>query len=222
MHKYLLFLAISFSFFHLNAQSLHTLDVWGTSMWPDTSTLGATVHFDLILENTDSASAYNDIIDLHFFVDSGAGFAIADTISLGTQMIPLLDTATFLVSHLIDPLKYAPGNNVVVIWPINGGGAAGDSATLDIYILAPNSLKEVGKNELLSVFPNPSCKYIFVAGLGLGNVFYYSIHSTNGSLLQSGQLAKNGKIDIENLQKGAYVLSLRDGLFEKGVRFIKN
>ena len=70
MHKYLLFLAISFSFFHLNAQSLHTLDVWGTSMWPDTSTLGATVHFDLILENTDSASAYNDIIDLYFFVDS--------------------------------------------------------------------------------------------------------------------------------------------------------
>lgn len=219
MYKYIFLFVLCCSFFQLSAQT--TLDVWGVSQWPDTSTLGATVGFDVILENN-NATIYNDSIDLHFFVDSGSGLVIADTVSLGTQMIPALDTSSFFVFHLINSLKYAPGNNVVVIWPISGSGGIGDSIILDIYILGPNSLKEVGQNKLLTVFPNPSCKFLFVSGLELDGALSYSVHSAEGSLIQKGRVTKSGRIDIEKLQKGVYVLSLQNGLFEKGVRFIKN
>jgi len=187
-----------------NSISVESVD----SQWPDTTTLGANFNFNVLLKNLDSVFTYSDTINLIIEVDSAGTLYPVDTIFLGTQNINPLDTASFLINHTVSS-RYSPGNNVVVIWPINGSGELGDSLTLDIFVLNPSFVEENERVNTFIVFPNPAKDFVFVRSRFsfLGDL-PYAVYDSSGKLVLSGSVKANGKVDFSDLTTGYYYLEL--------------
>ena len=208
MNKFLLLATLLFSISVGRAQfnSLSVLSV--NSQWPDTTTMGTPLSFNVFLKNLDSITQYNDSIDLLIEVDSAGILYPADTIQLGLQTINALDTVTFNVNHTIGS-RYSPGNNVVVIWPVNGSGIYGDSLVIDVFVLDPAIIEENDKEIGFVAYPNPVSNFLSVKSLWpFAKGMQYAIYGASGKLVLSGLVYSEGRIDLTSLPAGLYFLEL--------------
>lgn len=71
------------------------------------------------------------------------------------------------------------------------------------------------ENESFSVYPNPTNDKIFLDG----DSSFYKIYSSDGKLIQSGEVGSEHAIDVSNLQNGIYFLTLDDS--KQAIRFVK-
>lgn len=74
------------------------------------------------------------------------------------------------------------------------------------------------KNELL-VYPIPSSDYIYINNK---NTYRYSIFDVSGKFIRKGVSNENSKIDIQDLEKGIYLISIESENFIFDKKFIKN
>jgi hypothetical protein len=76
----------------------------------------------------------------------------------------------------------------------------------DVTTIQPNIQSD---NAKISLYPNP-CKGILTVDLEYtGSPFQYSITNTSGAVVFTGQITSNRQlIDISNLPKGVYIISL--------------
>ncbi len=208
MNKFLLLvsllLAVSVGIAQGNSLSVQSVD----SQWPDTTTMGAPLSFNVLIKNLDSAFQYNDSINLLIEVDSAGILYPADTIHLGLQTINALDTATFNVNHTIGS-RYSPGNNVVVIWPVNGSGSYGDSLIIDVFVLSPSIIKENEGEMSFIAFPNPVSNFLSVKSpLPFSKGIRYAVYGSSGKLILDGEVYSEERIDLSGLPTGLYFLEL--------------
>jgi hypothetical protein len=208
MNKFLLLVALLFAASAGRAQtnllSVQSVD----SQWPDTTTMGASLSFNVLIKNLDGAFQYNDTIDLLIEVDSAGILYPADTIHLGLQTINALDTATFNINHTIGS-RYSPGNNVVVIWPISGSGSYGDSLIIDVFVLDPSRIKENEGEMSFIAFPNPVSRFVSVkTPWPFSKGIPYVVYGSSGKLVLEGEVYSEERIDLSGLPAGLYFLEL--------------
>lgn len=88
-----------------------------------------------------------------------------------------------------------------------------DNVRLPVAEVADTSgtgLGEVSADYSLEVYPNPALNYLQVNGLTINSnqKFSYSVFTIDGKLEQQGDLNSNGKINVQGLIRGFYVLKL--------------
>lgn len=71
-------------------------------------------------------------------------------------------------------------------------------------------------NAKISLFPNPASNYVSVTGLK--NKANYTIYNVLGAKINAGTITVDGKIDIQNLTNGVYLLKFDGG---NTLKFIK-
>lgn len=71
------------------------------------------------------------------------------------------------------------------------------------------------EKNLVKVFPNPTKSEIEVSGIENNSI--YEIYSSDGKLIQNGVVNKNEKINVQKLEKGAYLIKLPN----QTLKFIK-
>ncbi len=215
---FLLFLS-SLTFAQLNLSAIQV-----DSQWPDTTIVDSSHIFNVVIMN-DTTVTYNDSLWLHFSVDSGStgSFDTPDSVKLGsafgTVTIAGLDTASFPVMHTFSSLRYAPGNNVVVIWPANGG-EHGDSLFLDVYVLYPSSLAEIDISNHLSVYPNPFDSEITINNLLSSGQLTYRLFDVSGKLVELGSILQP-TMNLTHLNQGVYQLQVFGPDFQHTIRILK-
>jgi len=208
MNKFLLLVSLLFAVSvgraQINELSVQSVD----SQWPDTTSMWTPLSFNVLIKNLDSAFQYNDTIDLLIEVDSAGILYPADTIHLGLQTINALDTASFNINHTIGS-RYSPGNNVVVIWPINGSGTPGDSLVIDVFVRDPAVIEENDREIGFIAFPNPVLNFVSVKSLWpFSKGMPYAVYGSSGKLILSGKVYSEGRIDLSGLPAGLYFLEL--------------
>lgn len=93
----------------------------------------------------------------------------------------------------------------------NGGGFAYERSTDQTL-----SLDEVALGQSIKIFPNPSADHIQVTGLKAEEA--YQIFNLLGAEVKKGYVSNIKKINIQSLEKGMYVLKLKQGHM---IKFIK-
>jgi hypothetical protein len=73
--------------------------------------------------------------------------------------------------------------------------------------------------ELFSIYPNPVKEILNVKGNGLENA-NFQIHHITGSLVLNGQV-NNGKLNVKNLTKGIYIITVQKDGKKSSFKFIK-
>ena len=186
--------------------------------WPDTTVVDSTHSFTITVQNT-GLLAYNDSLTFHFYVDSGTGPVFADSMFIGGVMINASDTLSVGATHTFSSARYAPGNNVVVIWPVNGSGELGDSVQLDTYVIYPSEIGDVDLSKYLSVFPNPTEQDLNVVST-FKKPLNYVLFSPYGAIVKQGQL-NSASINLADIASGVYHLRLTDGDVSTSIQIIK-
>lgn len=89
-------------------------------------------------------------------------------------------------------------------------------STIHLFISSLGVSTSAATNPNFSLYPNPSSDYIQISGLQKNES--YSIYSIVGTLVKSGLIPDDKKINIQGLTKGNYYLKLDDRGF---LKFIK-
>lgn len=199
-----------------NPLSVLAVDV----QWPDTTFVNVSHPFQITVQN-DSATVYNDSLFFYFEVDSGAGLNGVDLINVTSGSgIAGMDTVSFPLTHDFNSSRYAPGNNVVVIWPVNGSGEQGDSIQLDVYVIYPTSSQYLDISRYINVYPNPTTNSVIVDNRLNDDPVTYRIHSSGGKFVAGGKLTGN-QIDLSELPSGMYSIELFSDSGRTIVKIIK-
>ena len=155
-----------------------------------------------------------------FTANSGAGAVPIDSMNLGGSFLLPGDTTAFATTHSFLSTRYAPGNNVVVIWPINSGGEAGDSLAINVYVVYPNAINEVNLSDYLNVYPNPFSNEIRIENLLEEENLNYKIYTISGSLVSSG-VVNETTINVAHLPSGSYSLHVYSDQLKANIILIK-
>jgi len=78
------------------------------------------------------------------------------------------------------------------------------------------SVDNFNKKEKLSLYPNPATNFIRIRGLSEDNTLF-TIYNVVGVKVLSGYTSRNSKINIQNLDEGAYLLATNKNV----LKFIK-
>jgi len=191
----------------LSGYSQNTLSVIAVNtQWPDSVLVNTTSTFIATLQN-DSTGVYADDITLFFGKDSGVLTTVIDSVNLGINTILASDTSSFAITHTFASAKYAPGNNVVVIWPVNGGGESGDTLELNVYVIYPSDLPKVNLLDHITAYPNPFQGDLTIKSLLSEKEINYNLYNTAGALVKSG-FVDQSTVDLSSLAKGVYSLEV--------------
>jgi hypothetical protein len=116
-----------------------------------------------------------------------------------------------VVLHLITDDIYI--DTKLTSWTSNrtGGGYSYERSTDQSL-----NFNEFQSNDKIKLFPNPASQYIHISGLT--KAIKYSIYDILGAEVNTGTISKNDEIDIQNLSKGFYMLTLENG---NNYKFIK-
>lgn len=131
-----------------------------------------------------------------------------------TQSNPSIELAVSFSSAqgveapFIGPLKFDSEGNLYVLETAYGKLYKVDSSTI--------SVKDIASEDEIKVYPNPAKNFIKIENNSLKNKGYKIFNST-GILVKSGKLEKDNLINVENLNKGVYIISMG----EKSFKFIK-
>lgn len=117
-----------------------------------------------------------------------------------------------LVVHLITDDIYI--DIKFTYWQKGGGGGG---FTYERSTDQNLSTPEFESGNSVKIWPNPSSAFFKVSGLTEDQK--YAIYSTMGATIQCGLISNNEPIDIRNLAKGLYILTLENGI---GLRFLKD
>ena len=70
----------------------------------------------------------------------------------------------------------------------------------------------------LSVYPNPFEDLIYLSDAN--QIFTYNLYSIEGKMIKSGEI-KDGKLNLQQLSKGIYLLQLQNNEFTKTIKLVK-
>lgn len=103
-------------------------------------------------------------------------------------------------------IKNRAGNIIASMDSVNAN--FGSEITID-FCLAPLSVDQLDKDNILSVYPNPS-KSLFVVEGNNAEIESVCIVDLNGKVVQSQEHIKSQKISVQhNLQAGVYILKIK-------------
>lgn len=97
-------------------------------------------------------------------------------------------------------------------WGMGGGGGGSFSYERSTETL---SAEQFGLSSQISVYPNPSTKYIQVSGINNSEDFI--IYNILGKEVKKGIISKNETIEISDFPKGVYLIKLND----QTIKFLK-
>jgi hypothetical protein len=190
------------------------------AQWPDSILVNTTTSFIAVLQN-DSSGIYVDDITLFFGIEVGVLTTIIDSFNLGINTILTSDTVSFAVIHTFSNTKYAPGNNVVVIWPVNGAGEPGDTLELNVFVIYPSDLPKINLLDHITAYPNPFHGELSIKSLLTEKEISYNIYSASGALVKSGYVDQ-ATVDVSSLAKGVYSLEVYTANARASMVLIKN
>jgi len=113
------------------------------------------------------------------------------------------------------------GDEVVINWSVqtlDNGFLASDFSLSDSIIITANTIKALSELDKYFIYPNPANHQINISGNGILEINIYNI---NGVLIYSKSTPNNNiqSINIENFQKGIYIISIvsEDVIYNKKI-----
>jgi len=214
--------------FQSKAQGGDTLSVFLANTWNHTvEQFWNQITVDIFLQNTgDSSVNAPNGFDFITTITNSGGIDTVDTDTAFTAGLFLAspgDTSSIVtLDWLINSLKYMPGNNITVIWPIASGSTFEVKDTLILNTFIDTTLGIINYTILdLKVYPNPAQEILMIDYKKINEIKSIEIFALNG---ERALTPKTGVlIDISNLSTGTYIVTLttKDGS-KSSARFVKN
>lgn len=86
----------------------------------------------------------------------------------------------------------------------------------------PTSINNTEENFDINIYPTPTDDYVFISNsLSTNETILYSVFDISGNKVSSGVL-NNNRIDIQDLNKGLYILTLNNQRWNKSIKIVKN
>jgi N-acetylneuraminic acid mutarotase len=112
-------------------------------------------------------------------------------------------------SGVFGPVSFVIGNAGYIVTGQNSGG----SSVQDLYRLTyagANGIEEDATDHF-NIYPNPASSEFTITAINQHQHFNYSLFNLMGSELRSGEVTRNGKINVSDLSNGVYLLKVMDG-----------
>lgn len=180
------------------------------SSWPDSTFLDSSVTLNVTIRNENTVNTLTGNISLIFARDTAGPVINTDTVGINVISLPPGDTTSYPMSFSFRSAAYPPGNNVVVIWPVNGDGIGFPLNGLSRNIWL-KQVVGIGEDQILtgiSYFPNPAQEHIRFEHLPEGRNTL-RIYTSEGRLVQSEVLTTSAT-DISMLPTGIYHLVIEN------------
>jgi rhodanese-related sulfurtransferase len=86
----------------------------------------------------------------------------------------------------------------------------GETVSFHIFRTGKNLISAIKRDYVteLKVYPNPAVDHINIDGLRIQNQVRYNVFDLRGMIVKAGYLNPNTKIDISNLERGAYIFKM--------------
>lgn len=171
----------------------------------DTVGFGYTITINAQVTNYDTL-AFNGNIDFGLknstYNLSAAGLFNKPPYSSSYISLHPNETVPAVFSIDIDPQYFAPGPDVVVVWPICSGPVA-DSVLIPIFIETPNGIQDE-RSDLFAYLPAPGRIFIkgYHAGLNIEQVRFFNLMGQQIAALQGNYITE---VPVPDLPGGLYL-----------------
>lgn len=142
-------------------------------------------------------------------------------------LAPNLDLTVGILDSVVAANGISRGDSITLRWTVEARERTVDtrlaSQVFNITLVReplPTSLQKV-EQLAASVYPNPAQATLYVS-LTQANTGKYTVKDIAGRVVMDGTLSQNNAIDIAQLAKGAYFITLSSSDKETTVKFIKN
>ncbi|WP_180277283.1 T9SS type A sorting domain-containing protein [Chryseobacterium sp. 52] len=123
---------------------------------------------------------------------------------------------------------FNPNNGSFILAYSGGSVTTGDKSYLCKFIdssyLGTDSVSEKDQNNLFTLYPNPAENSVTIQNKKYGNeTFNFKIYDLSGKIAQTGSSKFNDRINIQNLEKGNYIIQIEAKNGDKhSVKLLKN
>ncbi|MGV3630696.1 MAG: T9SS type A sorting domain-containing protein [Bacteroidota bacterium] len=111
-----------------------------------------------------------------------------------------------VVNNVFHPSQLAPGTYAITYSYTDGASGCTDSATVNVQVLDCASLAEIGPENGIRIFPNPTQGEL---NIEISESFSYELLDAKGKLVTAGQHDKSLKLNVNSLADGLYYLQIR-------------